>query len=92
MSRWTPYLNELQPAMFLEVSPELAAERGLEHTGWATVVTARSAIEGKVLVTERAKPLRVGGKVVRRRRRWLVKAVKKSRTRMRATSLRAPAF
>jgi formate dehydrogenase major subunit len=64
MSRWTPYLNELQPAMFLEVSPELAAERGLEHTGWATVVTARSAIEGKVLVTERAKPLRVGGKVV----------------------------
>ncbi len=25
MSRWTPYLNELQPEMFLEVSPELAA-------------------------------------------------------------------
>ena len=61
MSRWTPYLNELQPAMFLEVSPELAAERGLEHGGWATVVTARSAIEGRVLVTERAKPLRLGG-------------------------------
>lgn len=64
MSRWTPYLNELQPAMFLEVSPELAAERGLENAGWATVITARSAIEGKVLVTERAKPLQLGHQIV----------------------------
>jgi formate dehydrogenase major subunit len=64
MSRWTPRLNELQPEMFLEVSPALAAERGLEHGGWAHVVTARSAIEGRVLVTERATPLRSGGRVV----------------------------
>ena len=64
MSRWTPYLNELQPEMFLEVSPELAAERGLTHGGWAHVVTARSAIEGRVLVTERAKPLRHGDTVI----------------------------
>ena len=28
MSRWVPYLSELQPEMFCEVSPELAAERG----------------------------------------------------------------
>ena len=53
MSRFLPYLAELQPAMFCEVSPELAAERGLEHNGWATIVTARSAIEARVLVTER---------------------------------------
>jgi len=57
MSRWTPRLNELMPEMWVEVSPELAGERGLEHGGWAHVVTARSAIEGRVLVTERAKPL-----------------------------------
>ena len=31
MSRWLPYLSELQPEIFCEVSPELAAERGLEH-------------------------------------------------------------
>ena len=31
MSRWTPYLAELQPEMFCEVSPELAAERRLAH-------------------------------------------------------------
>ena len=29
MSRWLHHLSELAPAMFLEVSPELAAERGL---------------------------------------------------------------
>jgi formate dehydrogenase major subunit len=64
MSRWTPHLNELQPEMFLEVSPALAAERGLVNGGWAHVVTARSAIEGRVLVTERAKPLRHGERVI----------------------------
>ncbi len=31
MSRWLPYLSELQPEMFCEVSPDLARERGLEH-------------------------------------------------------------
>ncbi len=64
MSRWTPHLNELMPQMWVEISPELAAERGLEHGGWAHVVTARSAIEGRVLVTERAKPLRAGGRTI----------------------------
>jgi len=64
MSRFLPYLAELQPAMFCEVSPELAAERGLEHAGWATIVTARGAIEARVLVTERMTPLRVGGRTL----------------------------
>ncbi|MEV5304177.1 MULTISPECIES: formate dehydrogenase [Streptomyces] len=64
MSRWSPYLSELQPELFCEVSPQLAAEAGLEHTGWATVVTARGAVEARVLVTERAKPLTVHGRTV----------------------------
>ena len=64
MSRWLPYLAELQPEFFCEVSPELARERGLEHLGWATIVTARTAIEARVLVTDRMVPLRVGGRVV----------------------------
>jgi formate dehydrogenase major subunit len=61
MTRFVPYLAELQPEAFCEVSPELARDRGLSHLGWATVVTARSAIELKVLVSERMKPLRVEG-------------------------------
>jgi formate dehydrogenase major subunit len=64
MSRFVHRLAELQPEMFVEVSPELADERGLEHGGWATIVTTRSAIEARVLVTERLTPLRVDGRVV----------------------------
>jgi formate dehydrogenase major subunit len=62
MSRWLPYLSELQPEMFCEVSPALAAERGLEHLGWATIVTARNAIEARVLVTDRIPSLVVDGR------------------------------
>ena len=61
MSRTAAYLAELQPEMFCEVSPELAEERGLEHGGWATIVSARSAIEARVLVTRRLRPLTVQG-------------------------------
>jgi formate dehydrogenase major subunit len=60
MSRGLPYLAELQPEFFCEVSPELAAERGLENGGWATIVSSRTAIEARVLVTERMAPLSVG--------------------------------
>jgi formate dehydrogenase major subunit len=62
MSRWLPYLAELQPEFFCEVSPELAAERGLEHMGWATIITARSAIEARVMVTRRMPSLTVQGR------------------------------
>ncbi|MBM4539631.1 molybdopterin-dependent oxidoreductase [Rhodococcus hoagii] len=62
MSRTLPYLSELQPEFFCEVSPELAAERGLENGGWATIVTARTAIEARVLVTHRMQPLVVDGR------------------------------
>jgi formate dehydrogenase major subunit len=64
MSRTLPYLSELQPEFFCEVSPELAAERGLTHLGWATIVTARTAIEARVLVTERIPAIEVQGRRV----------------------------
>jgi formate dehydrogenase major subunit len=50
--------------MFVEVSPALAAERGLTHLGWAHIVTARAVIEAKVLVTERLRPLRIDNRMV----------------------------
>jgi formate dehydrogenase major subunit len=62
MSRTVPYLAELQPEMFCEVSPELAAEAGLEHGGWATIYSSRAAIEARVLVTERIPPVQVQGR------------------------------
>jgi formate dehydrogenase major subunit len=62
MTRTVPYLSELQPAMFCEVSPELAAEAGLEHGGWATIYSSRTAIEARVLVTDRIRPIEVQGR------------------------------
>lgn len=64
MSRWSPYLAELQPEMFCEVSPALAAERGLVNEGWATIISPRAAIEARVLVTERMRPVRINGREV----------------------------
>jgi formate dehydrogenase major subunit len=64
MSRTVPYLAELQPEFFCEVSPALAAERGLEQDGWATIVSARTAVEARVMVTDRIPSLVVQGRTV----------------------------
>ncbi len=64
MSRWLSWLCELQPEMFCEVSPELAKIKRLTNGGWATIYTARAAIETRVLITDRIRPLRIGGRMV----------------------------
>jgi formate dehydrogenase major subunit len=64
MSRFNGWLNELQPAMFVELSPELAAERGIMHGGWLTVRSARAVIEARAMVTRRIKPLTIEGKTI----------------------------
>ena len=64
MTRVLSWLSELMPQMFCEVSPDLAALRGLRHGGWATITTARGEIEARVVVTRRMPVLRVRGQVV----------------------------
>lgn len=64
MSRFNSWLNELQPEMFVELSPELAAEHGIVHGGWMTVRSARTAIEARAMVTRRLRPLPVEGRIV----------------------------
>ena len=64
MSRFLPFLAELQPEMFCEVSPQLAADRGLVNGGWAVSTSARSTIEARVLVTDRVRPVRLGSRLV----------------------------
>ena len=64
MSRNLPWLAELQPEMFAEIDPVLAAERGIEDGGWMTIVTARARIEARATVTERMRPLRLGDRVI----------------------------
>jgi formate dehydrogenase major subunit len=65
MSRTVAHLSELQPEFFCEVSPALARERGLENGGWATIVSSRSAIEARVLVSDRIGDYTISGKPVK---------------------------
>jgi formate dehydrogenase major subunit len=64
MSRWLPWLAELQPELFVEMSPELAAERGIANLDRVRVTTPRGAVRAKALVTRRMRPLRIDGRVV----------------------------
>jgi formate dehydrogenase major subunit len=64
MSRWNPWLTELQPELFIEMSPELAGEKGIRNLDRAWVITPRARVQAKVLVTRRLRPLRVAGQVV----------------------------
>ncbi len=62
MSRTLSHLAELQPELFCEVSPELAAEAGLEHGDFATITTMRGIVEARVLVTRRLRSLWIAGR------------------------------
>jgi formate dehydrogenase major subunit len=64
MTRTLSHLAELQPELFTEISPELADELELEHGGWATISTPRAAVEARVLVTRRMRPLWINGERV----------------------------
>jgi formate dehydrogenase major subunit len=64
MSRWNPWLAELMPELFIELSPELAAEKGIRNTDWVRISTPRAAIRAKALVTRRLRPFRIAGKVI----------------------------
>ena len=62
MSRTLSHLAELQPDPFCEISPELAAERGIENADWVTITSMRGIIEARALVTSRMQPLDIDGK------------------------------
>ena len=64
MTRTLSHLAELQPELFTEVSPELAAELGLKHGDFATITTPRATIEARVMVTPRMRPLKIDGRTV----------------------------
>jgi formate dehydrogenase major subunit len=64
MTRWMPWLNALQPALFAELSPELAAERKIKHGEWMIINTPRGEIQARAMVTRRMRPLRISGHMV----------------------------
>ncbi len=62
MSRWNPWLAELQPELFVELSPELAQEKGIANLDWVTVSTPRGSVRAKALVTRRMPVFTIAGK------------------------------
>jgi formate dehydrogenase major subunit len=64
MSRWNPWLTELMPELFIELSPELAQEKGIANLDWVKINTPRGAIKAKALVTRRLRPFTIAGKRV----------------------------
>jgi len=62
MSRWIPWLSELQPELFAEINPELAEEKGVGNLDWVTIKTTRGKIHCKALVTDRVPSYDIEGK------------------------------
>ena len=54
----------LQPEFFVEISEELAKEKGIKSGGWVRVWSKRGSVKAKALVTKRIRPLICDGKPV----------------------------
>jgi len=64
MTRSLPWLVELVPDMFVEISKEMAKEKGIANGDFVTISSKRGSIEARALVTSRIRPLRIGEKIV----------------------------
>ena len=62
ITRWQSWLTEAMPQVYVELSEELAKERGLKNGEWVTVESARGRLDAVAMVTPRLRPLTVGGK------------------------------
>jgi len=62
MSRNIPWLAEMAPEMFVEISRELARARGIEHGEWVKVVSPRGEVPARAFVTGRLRAYDLGGK------------------------------
>ena len=63
-TRTCPALNEAMPEQFVEMSVELAAEKGIENGERVRVFNNRGSVEVMALVTPRFKPFKVNGETV----------------------------
>ena len=64
MTRHEPWQLEMQPQIFLEMSKELAAERGIQNGDKVTVSSARGEIWAIAVITDRFRPFKVMGTTV----------------------------
>jgi formate dehydrogenase major subunit len=64
MTRWCPWLAEMQPEMFVEMSVELAKLKGIKNGEHVIVKSARGEVDCVAIVTERFKPFNIDGQTV----------------------------
>jgi formate dehydrogenase major subunit len=64
MTRNVPWLAEAMPKMFVEMSLELAKEKGIANADQVRVFNDRGSIEMVAMVTPRFKPFTIDGKTV----------------------------
>ena len=63
-TRKIPALLEAEPQQYVEMSPQLAKEKGIKNGDVVIVESARGAVEAIAMVTIRMRPFKVQGKTV----------------------------
>jgi len=64
MTRNNPWLVELMPDMFVEMSKSLAEEKNIRNGDKVRITTARGGIVALAVVTDRFKPFKLNGKTL----------------------------
>jgi formate dehydrogenase major subunit len=64
MTRHVPWQLEMQPQMFVEMSKELAKEKGIKEGDKVTVSSGRGKLWAIAIVTDRFKPFKVAGSTI----------------------------
>ena len=64
LTRWCPWLAEMQPGMFVEMGEELAKDKGIKSGDKCIVSSARGEVECSAIVTPRFKPFNIDGNTI----------------------------
>jgi formate dehydrogenase major subunit len=64
LTRWCPWLAEMQPGMWCEIGQELAKEKGIANGEKVIVESARGKVECTAIVTPRFKPFTIDGNTI----------------------------
>lgn len=64
LTRWQSWLMETQPHVYVEMSEELAKDRGIINGEMVTVSSARGSLDAVAMVTPRMQPMKINGKPV----------------------------
>ena len=64
MTRWQPWLLELEPQLFVEMSEELGKLKKIKNGDKVIVESARGSVKAVAVVTVRFRPFKIQGKTV----------------------------